>query len=271
MSSGAASASGDRVRALRGCARAGSRSDAPRPWLRRGSGWRPGSPDTTSSAASKSPASSCWRACASSGSTSSGSSESAAPLELSGCRRQQRVEPAAQLLGRLHALEAGQRLPGSQCHHGRDRLDAEYLRHPGRHVDVDRRQRPLAVVGGGQAGQRVGQLHAGVAARRPQQHHHRHLVGPDQHFVFEVGLGDLDVRHAGRPTPSARGVAAGRPLGALLEAGQIDRPGQGGPDRRSRTGHAVKSVMRRRLRDPPGCGGAMCSVTRPSKSLARRP
>ena len=73
-------------------------------------------------------------------------SELGCALELAGRRRQQRVDPAAQLVGRLHALEAGQRLPGGQRHDGRHRLDAEHLRHPGRHVDVDRRQRPLAVV-----------------------------------------------------------------------------------------------------------------------------
>ena len=49
--------------------------------------------------------------------------------------------------------------------------------------------------------QRVGQLDAGLAAGRPQQHHHRNLAGPDQHLGFEVGLGQLD---SGAPPPPGR-------------------------------------------------------------------
>ena len=88
-----------------------------------------------------------------------------AAAELSGGRVQQRVDPTAQLVGRLHALEARQRLAPSQGHHGRDGLHTEDLGHPGRRVDVHGGQRPLAAVVGGQARQRVAQLDARIAAR----------------------------------------------------------------------------------------------------------
>ena len=61
-----------------------------------------------------------------------------AAAELARGRRQQGIDPPAQLLGRLPALEAGQRLPARQRHHGGHRLDAEHLRQPRHHVDVAR-------------------------------------------------------------------------------------------------------------------------------------
>jgi hypothetical protein len=116
-------------------------------------------------------------------------------------------------------------LPGTQCHNGGDHFDTEDLRHPGSHVDVDAGQRPFAVVGGGQVGQDVGQLKADITARRPQQHDHRHLVGAQQHFLFEVGLVDLDAGGWG-----------------LLQGGQIDgAAGQCGPNRGTWTAHVIKS------------------------------
>jgi hypothetical protein len=114
-----------------------------------------------------------------------------AAFQLAGGGLQQRVDPAAQLLGRLCALEAGQRLSRRQRDDGRHALRAERLRDLRHDVDVDRGERPLAAVGGGECREHLGELHAGRAARRPQQHHHGYLVGPGENLGFEVRLGDL--------------------------------------------------------------------------------
>jgi len=85
--------------------------------------------------------------------------------ELAGGGRKQRVDPAAQLLGWLRTLEARQRLAARQRHHGRHAFDTEDGADPGHDIDVDRRQRPLAGVGGRQRTQRITQIQAGLAAR----------------------------------------------------------------------------------------------------------
>ena len=151
---------------------AGRRSDAPRPWPRRDSDSHPGSPGTRHARASKSPASRCARACADFGVDLLGLIGIACAAELAGRRLEQRVDPPPQLLGRLHTLEARHRLAGGQRHDGRHRLHAEHLGDPRRGVDVDGRQRPLAAVGGREAGERrrrAGHWHrcaATTAARR---------------------------------------------------------------------------------------------------------
>ena len=67
---------------------------------------------------------------------------------------------------------------------------------------------------------------ADIAARRPQQHDDRHLVGAQQHFVFEIGLGDLDA--GGRGAAAPRRIAAGG-LGCCLRADRSTAPAIAGP------------------------------------------
>ena len=151
---------------------AGTRSAGPHPWPRRGRAWRRGSPGRPRARRRSRRASRWARACASSGSTSS-ASPSAPPASLPAVALEQRVDPPAQLLGRLRALEARQRLAGGERDHRRNGLHAEHLRDPRRGVDVDRRQRPLAAVGVGQGGETSPELRrwtrcaVTTAARRP--------------------------------------------------------------------------------------------------------
>jgi hypothetical protein len=118
----------------------------------------------------------------------------ACATELSGGSVKQRVDPAAQLVGRLRALKTRQRLARGQRHHRRHRLDTEDLSHPRRRVDVHVGQRPLARVGGGEARKRVAQLHTGIAPWRPQHHDDRNLVGLEKDLGLEISLGDLHAR-----------------------------------------------------------------------------
>ena len=249
---------------------AGSRSGAPRPWPRRDSGWRRGSPGTRVSAASKSPASRCARACASSGSTCSGSSASPAPPSLPAVAFSSESTQPPQLLGRLHALEARQRLARGQRHHGRDGLHAEHLRHP-RHrcrrsrspATTCRRRRPR--------GSARASPSWTLASLRGDHSSTTTGTWLDRTSTSASKLASVISTPPGGPEPAAAPSLGG--CARCLRAGQVNRTGHGGRDGRTGTSHAPKSVTSFRVRDRPGCrtpADALAAPIRPVRSAHMR-